>query len=137
MSGYGDFSIRVNADLRIQLQALQARGQSVDKAMPVIGEMMRTAVADMFEAQGPGWQQLSEETIRQRRGTSHMILQDTGLMAVSGEPAFGPDFVDFVFGASYSVYHAPDAQKRDITDLGPFEQPLLDEVAAYLATQVT
>lgn len=137
MAGYGDFSISVNANLREQIAALQARGQSVDKAMPVIGEMIRSAVGDMFEAQGPGWAPLSEATIRQRRGTSHMILQDTGVMATSGAPAFGPDFVDFVFGASYSVFHAPDAQGRDITDLGPFEQPLLEEVAAYLATQVT
>lgn len=132
-----DFSISVNVNLREQLLALQGRGQSIGKAMPVIGEMMRSAVGDMFEAQGPGWAPLSEATIRGRRGTSHMILQDTGLMATSGEPVFGTDFVDFVFGASYSAFHAPDEQGRDITNLGPFEQPLLEEVAAFLATQVT
>jgi hypothetical protein len=137
MAGYGDFSISVNANLREQLAALQGRGQSLDKAKPVIAQMLLGAVGDMFEAQGPGWAELSEATIRQRRGSSHVILQDTGIMAASAVPVLGPDFVDAVFGASYSVYHAPDAQGRDITDLGPFEAPLLEEVAAFIATQVT
>lgn len=135
--GNPDFSISTGADLQKVLAALQAKGQSIDKAKPVIAEMMLSSIADMFEAQGPGWAPLAPSTVARRRGVTHMILQDTGVMAASGAPAYGPDFVDIVFGASYAGYHSPDPKGRDITDLGPFEQPLLDDVAAYLATQVS
>jgi phage gpG-like protein len=137
-----DFSISVNADLQKILAAMQARGQSIDKARPVIAEMMLSAVADVFDAQGPGWAPLAASTVAKRRGVTHMILQDSGVMAASGAPAYGSDFVDVVFGVPYAVYHTSDAPRtrlprRDFTDLGPFEQPLLDDVAAYLATVIS
>jgi phage gpG-like protein len=123
--------IKAESDLNKVLLGLQQQGQQIDKFLPAIGEMLVGAVHDVFEAQGPGWAPLAPSTIARRRGTSHMILQDTGLMA-NVEPRYGSTYAEVVSPASYGGYHAPDPQGRDWTVLGPFEAPLLDDVAELL-----
>lgn len=121
------------------LLELQQKGQSIDKALPIIGEMLLGAIQDVFQAEGPGWPDLAESTKAQRRGVDYMILQDTGVMAGSVEPVYGDTYVDATFGASYAVYHVTGTRRmprRDPTDLGPREAPLLDEVAAFLTSQL-
>ena len=121
------------------LLEFQQKGQSIDKALPIIGEMLLGAIQDVFQAEGPGWDDLAPSTKAQRRGIDYMILQDTGVMAGSAEPVYGNTYVDAVFGASYAVYHVTGTKhmpRRDPTDLGPREAPLLDEVAAFLTSQL-
>jgi phage gpG-like protein len=129
----------VNTELARVLREFQARGQSIDKALPIIAEMLVGAVSDVFEAQGPGWEPLAESTKAHRRGSVYKILQDTGTMAGSVEPRIGPDFAEALLGTSYAIYHVTGTgsmPRRDPTDLGPFEAPLLDEVAAFLTSQI-
>lgn len=126
-----DIDIRADTDLNKVLLGLQQQGQQIDRFLPAIGELLVGAVHDVFEAQGPGWAELAESTKRRRRGTSYMILQDTGLMA-NVEPRYGSTYAEVVSPASYGIYHAPDPQGRDWTDLGPYLQPLLDDVAELL-----
>jgi hypothetical protein len=131
--------IKGNEALQGILAELEHQGKSIAVHLEPIGEMMRGYIDDMFQAEGPGWGPLKAATRNRKRdkGGINMILQDSGLMATSAEPIYGAMSVDMVFGQPYSRFHAPDAQGRDITDLGPFESPLLDEAAAYLADQVT
>jgi hypothetical protein len=126
-----DLKISVESDLNKVLVELQGKAANIDRQLPVVAELLVGAVGDVFEAQGPGWAPLAPETIARRRGSSHMILQDTGLMA-HVEPQFGSTYAEAVSPASYGGFHAPDPQGRDWTELGPFLEPLLDDVAKLL-----
>ena len=131
-----DLAIVAETNLGKVLTQLEAQGRNVDKALPIIGEMLVGAVQDVFEAEGPGWEPLAESTMRQRRGgPPYKILQDTGVLAGSIAARVGSTYVEAVDGTSYGIFHAPDPQRRDWTNLGPFEQPLLDEVAELLVSQ--
>jgi phage gpG-like protein len=131
--------IKADSDLNKVLLELQGKGQSIDKFLPTIGEMLVGAVNDVLEAEGPGWEPLADSTKAQRRGSVYKILQDTGVMAASLEPKIGPTYAEAVFGASYAIYHVTGTSRmprRDPTDLGPFLDPLLDEVAQLLTQQL-
>jgi phage gpG-like protein len=135
-----DLEIRVESTLNKELAAIAAQGRSIDKALPIIAEMLVGGVHDVFEAEGPGWEPLADSTVARRRGTSHKILQDTGIMAGSISPQHGSTWAEAVDGTSYGIFHTSSAPRekiplRDFFDLGPFEGPLLDEVADLLAGQ--
>jgi phage gpG-like protein len=128
-----DLTIVAETNLGNVLTQLEAQGRNVDKALPIIGEMLVGAVQDVFEAEGPGWKELDPATeLRRRGGPPYKILQDTGVLAGSVAARYGSTYVEAVDGTTYGIYHAPDPQRRDWTELGPFEQPLLDEVAELL-----
>lgn len=130
-----DLAVRAESNLNKVLAAIEARGKSVDRALPIIAEMLVGAVQDVIEAEGPGWPGLADSTVRQRRGSSHAILQDTGVFAGSIAPAFGSTYAEAVDGTTYGHFHVTGTRKmpkRNWTDLGPFEAPLLDEVAELL-----
>jgi hypothetical protein len=130
-----NLEIKAETNLAKVLVDLQGKGRAVDKALPIIGEMLVGAVQDVFEAEGPGWEPLAESTMRQRRGgPPYKILQDTGALAGLVAARIGSTYVEAVDGTTYGIFHAPDPQRRDWTDLGPFEQPLLDEVAELLVS---
>jgi len=131
----GDLDISAQSNLQKVLLDISAHGKSIDRALPVVAEMLHGAVNDVFEAEGPGWEPLSDATKAARRGTSFKILQDTGLLAGSLEPSYGSTYAEVVDGTTYGHYHVTGTKrmpKRDWTDLGPFEEPLLDEVAEFL-----
>jgi phage gpG-like protein len=130
-----DLEVRAESDLDKVLAGLAAQGRSIDRLLPVIAEMLVGAVHDVFEAEGPGWADLAESTKARRRGTSYKILQDTGLLANSVAAQYGSTYAEAVDGTTYGIYHAPDPQGRDWTVLGPFEAPLLDDVAALITGQ--
>jgi phage gpG-like protein len=128
-----DLTIVAETNLGKVLTQLEQQGRNVDKALPIIGEMLVGAVQDVFEAEGPGWEKLDPATERQRRGgPPYKILQDTGGLAGSIAAQYGTTYVEAVDGTTYGIYHAPDPQRRDWTNLGIFEAPLLDEVAELL-----
>ena len=130
-----DLSISVESELGKVLQGLQAQGTNIERHLPAVGELLYAAVQDVFEAEGPGWQDLADSTKAQRRGSSYKILQDTGLLVGSLAPSYGTTYVEIVDGTTYGHYHVTGTKrmpKRDWTELGPYEQPLLDDVAELL-----
>jgi phage gpG-like protein len=138
-----DFDIKAEADGSVTrvLLTYQSAAQSIDKATPVIAKMLHAAVLDVFEAEGPGWQKLELTTLAKRRGGAGMILQDTGIMAGTLGEFHGFDYSEVAAAASYSIYHVSKLPRRhlplrDFTNLGPFEGPLLEDVAEFIANQV-
>lgn len=130
-----------NTELRRILEDLGQRGRSaVAHLMPVIADMLKTAVDDVYDAEGPGWPDLAESTKQARRGSSYKILQDTGVMAASTGVEHGADWAEAFGGASYADFHATgtvNMPARNPFELGPFEGPLLDEVADLILQEVT
>lgn len=133
-----DLEIKTSSNLNKVLAEVAAQGKAIDRTLPVIAEMLLGAVQDVFEAEGPGWEPLAEATKAQRRGSSFKILQDTGVGVASLSPSYGSTYAEVVDGTTYMHHHVTGNERlpqRDWTNLGPFEEPLLDEVAAYLTGQ--
>lgn len=133
------FEIRSSSSLELVLRNLRAKGESAHKALPAIAELLVGGVQDVFEAEGPGWKPLAESTLRRRRknGRGAKILQDTGAAAGSIGPGFGADYAEAFAGVDYLVFHTRSDPPRNPFDLGPFEGPLLEEVADLLLQQAT
>lgn len=135
-----ELQVTSSSNLSRVLTGLRQHGEKVGELLPTIAEMLVGAVHDVFEAEGPGWEPLAAATLAHRRGTSHKILQDTGAFAGSIDPAWGGTYAEARAGVSYAIFHVTGTTrmpKRNPFDLGPLEQPLLDEVAALLTEQVT
>ena len=131
-------SVKAESNLNRVLAEIEAQGRSIDRALPIIAEMVVGAVHDVFDAEGPGWEPLKESTLERRRGTTHKILQDTGVFANSVAPKYGPTYAEAVDGTSYGHFHVTGTARmarRDPFELGPFEAPLLEDVAELLAGQ--
>lgn len=124
--------IRVDThELTLPSEALLARTRSLSRLMPSAADALVSAVSDVFDAEGPGWEPLAESTLRNRRGSIAKILQDTGISAGSTSAAHGSNFAEARGGTSYLVYHVNGTRympRRDPFDLGPFEDPTLDEI---------
>lgn len=130
-----DLEVKATSDLSKVLAGIAAQGKSIDRALPVVAEMLLSAVHDVIEAGGPGWPDLADSTKRQRRGSTYKLLQDTGVFAASLAPQYGSTYAEVVDGTTYGHYHVTGTSRmpaRDWTELGPFEAALLDEVAAFL-----
>jgi hypothetical protein len=131
--------IKADSNLESVLRQFREQGHDLSPFLPVAGALLVAAVSDVFDAQGPGWEPLAEATIKARRNSdasSIQILQDTGVLAASVTSVDnvnqGADFVEVVDGTTYGYWHTVGTKrmpKRDWTDLGPFEQPLLEDVA--------
>lgn len=135
-----DLQVTSDSNLQRVLSELEVQGGKVTHLMPTIAEMLLGAVADVFEAEGPGWEPLAESTKRGRRGTSQKILQDSGAFAGTIDAAWGESYAEAVAGVSYAIFHVTGTErmpKRNPFELGPFEGPLLDEVAELVSTAVT
>jgi phage gpG-like protein len=137
------FEIKVDSTLQLVLQQLQHQAQSIHNALPIIAEMLVAGVHDVFEAEGPGWAPLAEATLRARRGggAGAKILQDTGMMSGSISPGWGDNYAEAFAGVSYAIYHVSKEPRhhlplRDFFNLGPYEQPILNEVAELLTNQL-
>jgi phage gpG-like protein len=120
------------------------RGAQIGAYMPAAAELLVSAVHDVVEAEGPGWEPLKEATLARRRkhGRDAKMLQDTGVALGTLDTAYGADFAEAVFGVPYMMPHVDGAPsinlpRRDPTDLGPFEGPLLDEVSKLLLDALT
>lgn len=119
-------------ELRVVLQGFERRARGVNRVLPAVGEALVAAVSDVYEAEGPGWDPLAESTLRQRRGSSAKILQDSGVMAGSTHHQTGGDWAEALAGVDYAEHHAAGRQhlpKRNPFDLGARLSPLLAEVA--------
>lgn len=133
-------------DIRFDLGALlkdvkdiQNHTAAISRLMPVVGEILATGVSDVYEAEGPGWAPLKESTLLARSGSSHKILQDTGLMAGSTNIATGGDWAEAYAGVSYAYFHADGTKNmsaRNPFDLGPFEEEVLADVSDLILAEV-
>lgn len=130
-----DLEVRTESDLGKVLRELEQKGKAIDRHLPTIAEMLVGAVHDVIEAEGPGWQDLAETTKAKRRGNSYAILQDTGVFVGSIAAQYGSTYAEAVDGTTYGHFHVTGTETmpaRDWTELGAFEAPLLDDVAALI-----
>ncbi len=125
-------------EILVELDKLERRARSLSRVMPVAAEALVSAVSDVYEAEGPGWEPLAASTLRQRRGSSAKILQDSGVMAASTSPSHGNDWAEASAGVPYAKFHSAGTRRmprRDPFDLGPFMDPVLEDVAELLAEE--
>jgi len=127
-------------ELAAVVHTLEAKGRQLDRLMPQIAEILVAAVDDVYEAEGPDWDDLAQSTKRQRRGSTYTILQDTGKMAGSTMGHAGANWAEARAHDAKARYHASGTSKmpqRNPFDLGPFEDEALDEIAELLLQEVT
>lgn len=114
--------------------------QRVSRVLPAVAEALVSAVSDVYDAEGPGWEPLKEGTLRGRRGSSSRILQDTGVMAGSTHGVTGNDWAEAAAGVDYANFHATGTgrmARRDPFDLGKNESRVLEDIAQMVATEVS
>lgn len=129
-----------NSEVLGAIQQLEAKGRQITHLMPVVAEMLVAGVADVYDAEGPGWKDLADSTKQQRRGTSYKILQDTGVMAGATAPAHGSDWAEAFGGAAQTIFHVTGTKymsARNPFDLGPFLQDVLNDVGDLVLSEVT
>jgi phage gpG-like protein len=125
-------------EILVELDKLERRARSLSRVMPVTAEALVAAVSDVYEAEGPGWEPLAASTLKQRRGSSAKILQDTGVMAASTTPSHGNDWAVATAGEPYAEFHATGTRhmpKRNPFDLGAALDPVLEDIADLLAQE--
>lgn len=124
----------------------QAGADVAAETMPVLAEILVSAVHEVFEHEGavagrPKWPDLAESTKakRARRQGSGVfkILQDTGLLAGSIMPYADQSVAEAFTNVPYAGYHISDAPrrvipKRDFTDID-FETASREAVDVILA----
>lgn len=125
-------------EIIVELDKMQRRARSLGRVMPAAAEALVSAVSDVYEAEGPGWEPLKASTLRSRRGSTAKILQDTGVMAGSTTPSHGNDWAAASAGVAYAEYHATGTSrmpKRNPFDLGAQLDPVLEDIADMLAEE--
>jgi len=118
----------------------ETKARNLDRVLPVIADILVSAVDDVYQAQGPGWDPFAASTVRARGDMgAAKLLQDTGLMATSTIGETGADWAKAKTTIPYAKYHVTgnkNLPKRNPFDLGPFESDVLDEVADLLVDEV-
>lgn len=133
----------VEIDVR-ELQALinefERRGKSFSRITPTVASILTTAVEDEFNTEGHGqWPPLSAATVAKRRGTTAMILQDTGNLAGSMRPDHGSDWGAAATDVPYAIFHVSSAPRSKIPlrDFLAVDTPdVLDEIGDLLAYEL-
>lgn len=127
-------------ELAAVLVRMEASARNLDRLLPVIADMLVSAVDDVYEAEGPNWEPFAPSTVR-RRGSmgAAKLLQDTGVMAGSTIGESGSNYAQARSAIPYAKYHASGTATlpiRNPFDLGPFEAGVLDDVAELLLDEV-
>lgn len=127
--------------LDLALLHLERRGKNLRGITPVIADMLVTAVGDVFEAEGPGWQPMAESTKRKRRGGAsarHKLLQDRGILVSSIHPEHGPDWALAGTNVPYVVYHVSTAPRTIIPERNPFKvrDSVVDDVTDLILSHL-
>lgn len=121
-------------DLTQALYELKKAGGRLPDLMPVVAEMLVSAVQEQFETEGQGkWPPLKPSTLKKRRGggVGAKILQDTGIFAGSITPDYGPNFAEAYTNVPYAIFHTSDQPRTIIPYRNPFdidEGAFLDEI---------
>lgn len=110
---------------------LLERGEHVaENVLPIIGEILVSAVQQQFETEGGGkWEPLADSTLESRRlrGRGAKILQDSGIFAGSIMPSVTADHAEAYTNVPYAIFHTSDEPRTLIPYRNPFE---IDEEAA-------
>lgn len=126
-------------DLERLLKGYRRRAERLHRLTPTVAEILVAAVEDVYEAEGPDWAPLAESTLRQRRGTTAKILQDTGEMAASTTPGSSGLVAEAFAADPKAEFHAigaGDLPVRNPFDIEAFEQGVLSEVEQLLLDEV-
>ncbi len=134
-------SVAVDAsELNGVLLRFEDQARNLDRILPVIADMLVTAVDDVYQAEGPGWEPFAPSTVRSRGSMgSAKLLQDTGVMAGSTIGESGSNYAQARAKVPYAKYHATgnaNLPKRNPFELGPFEAGVLDDVAELILDEV-
>jgi phage gpG-like protein len=104
------------------LGRMRRRALALEPYMAVAAEVLVAGVQDEFDTEGRGqWPGLAASTLEQRRGTTAMILQDTGRFAGSIQASHGADWAEAATDVSYSVFHVKGTTRMPRRD--PFDLP--------------
>ena len=119
---------------------MEANVRNLDRILPVVADILVSAVGDVYDAEGPNWEPFAASTVR-RRGSmgSAKLLQDTGVMAGSTIGESGSNYAQARSTIPYAKYHVTGNARlpvRNPFELGPFEAGVLDDVAQLLLDEV-
>jgi len=119
---YFDVSVDASEILGL-IEVYEERGGNLEPVMAVIAEDFVSAVNDEYDTEGRGkWPPHAASTLRKRRagGKGARLMQDTGVLAASTEPNYGPNFAEATTGVEYIVFHldgGPIIPQRNPFDL--------------------
>lgn len=145
--GGGSFADIDSSELFRALEQLRDAGADVAaETMPVLAEILVSAVHEVFEREGavagkPRWPELAESTKEKRRKRQSSgvfkILQDTGVLAGSIMPHADQAVAEAFTNVPYAGYHISSAPRhkiplRDFTDID-FDSAQRDAVDVILA----
>lgn len=100
------------------LEQMGAAGAEVmAQSAPVIAQNLVYHIEEVFAREGavagrPRWPDLAESTKRQRRGTSYVILQNTGALAGSITPYYEGPVADAFTNVPYGGFHVSKAPRH-------------------------
>lgn len=122
------------------LLRMEANVRNLDRILPVVADILVSAVDDVYQAEGPNWPAFAPSTLR-RRGSmgAAKLLQDTGVMANSTIGESGSNYAQARSTIPYAKYHATGTATLPVRNpfaLGPFEAGVLDDVAELLLDEV-
>jgi phage gpG-like protein len=100
------------------------RDLDLTRSMSIVGTDLMLAVDDKFENSGPGWPELAESTLRNRRGATAQILVDTTRLRGSIRSEAEEQAVELFTDVEYAVFHVSSEPRtkiplRDFFDLAP------------------
>lgn len=120
-------------ELTKQIGLLQQHGENLDSITANFAQKLHFLVEEKFDQQVPGWPPLSPLTLRKRRKSRdpHM-LQDSGDLVNSLQPASGPDFSEVFTNKAYARPHLEGlgVPKRDFfaIDIDQAVEDFADEI---------
>jgi phage gpG-like protein len=134
-------SIAVTVDTR-DVERLLAdfheRGEDLSPIMAEVAEMLVAGIEDEFQTQGRGnWAPLAASTLRSRRGSSAMILQDTGRLAGSIQPRSGPDFAEAGSDVAYGKFHITGTRHMPARNFLDIDEQVFDEAEMAILDYMT
>jgi hypothetical protein len=132
-------------ELTTVLASVRLRAQNVDRDL--LGQILLTAIDDVIQSEGTkgaagAWEPFSPNTRRKRGAMSDAkLLQDTGLLA-NMQLEQGPDYMDAVSPADYTIRHVEGNDNLPIRDpfdvnqdfmLAEMEQAVMDDIERAIA----
>lgn len=115
-------------DISVDMSELQGElskiGDRVDLALPIIGEVLVTAIDELIQSEGAAgtegeWEPFSPVTFKiHPRREGGKLLQDTGELA-NMQTEIGPDFVEVFSPAPYAGYQMDGVDPNPIPEFGP------------------
>lgn len=121
------------SELTKELETFLGRGYNQRDINFQVAEILRTAVEDKFEDEGPGWPRLELSTLKRRRISSGArILQDSGHLAASIMPFATEESAGVSTNVEYAIFHLDGTKNMPARDFFDIDQDVVLEQAAEL-----